>query len=717
MVQRKAFGAALVGLALLFALVTGAAFAQTIATSKHNLGASGPGTIKAAAGQTTEICVFCHTPHGANMTTTPKVPLWNKSSLSGATYTLYSSTYLTGLSYPSPVLAAGQSSRICLTCHDGTVALGSVVNAPGSGSGGAIQMANTGVNFAGGMPVAAAGYLGTNLADDHPLGYSYQAGVAAGQDPELVVRGWPWPAGVQLDPNTSAGLVECKSCHNAHDNQYTKFLRVSNVNGALCTTCHNKTGWVGSGHQLSSQIFLPWVGALATGTVANRACLGCHKPHTAAANTPILKGAEETTCYDVGCHGDLNLITGNTTQGQNNIKADMNKASRHPTNTLSGLHTSPYTADGTRSETPAQLGSANRHAECRDCHSPHQVQVAVAKNLASRVPGGIPLRISAALTGTWGVEPNYAALTPTTPTTNAVTNTATPAMTFTKVSGASLTDEYQVCFKCHSAYVTLPGTSRDIAAQANPKYSSYHGLVPLVGPATALVAATQQNNATNFFVNQNTMAQPWAGNAAYTAAQAEACRLNPTTCTTFAASRGRVWCSDCHGSDATPTYPQASKSTLVPSGAHGSANVGAAPGTTNTDKMLIATIASTGAGTPLCLRCHLQTVYTGANFAFSRAAAGRVHLNGGAYRGYVSGCFTCHMWDRSAGVYVGTGRIFPHGMNKKWVNVTDTGVANAVANQHMVDSFIAGYQSTINYSAKTCITENSGTCSGRSGGY
>ena len=343
MVQRKAFGAALAGLALFLALVTEIAFAQTpIASSKHNLSATGPGTIKAAAGGTSEICVFCHTPHSA--TTSMVTPLWN-TQLTAAAYTLYSSDYLTGLGYPTPVLGATQSSRTCLSCHDGTVALGSVVNTPGSGTTGSIPMA-------GGITTMPAGNtnLGTILADDHPVGFLYLPGTGAGQDPELVsTRAFPWPKGVQLDPNQasvsgtpgSGGRVECKSCHDPHNNQFTKFLRMSNTNAGLCTYCHNKTGYTGSVHQASGQTYTP-VGGTAT-NVGEWSCRSCHKPHTSGGTPYVLRAAEEATCYDSGCHGTLNPLDGATiralTAGSNLIQPEMNKARRHPT-TLTTLNVS-----------------------------------------------------------------------------------------------------------------------------------------------------------------------------------------------------------------------------------------------------------------------------------------------------------------------------------------------------------------------------------------
>ncbi len=765
MVQRKAFGAALVGLALFLAVATGLVFAAAtpIANSKHNLSATGPvtNTIKAATGGTTEICVFCHTPH--RTTTSMNAPLWNKAAHTGDIYTLYSSDYLFGvagvggLGYPTPVLGATQSSRTCLTCHDGTVALGSVVNTPGSGTTGSIPMA-------GGITTMPAGNtnLATNLSDDHPVGFLYLPGTGAGQDPELVsTRAFPWPKGVQLDPNRasvsgtpgSGGRVECKSCHDPHNNQFTKFLRMSNTNAGLCKYCHSKTNYDLSAHNISTQAYTPTSGGVASGpatTVGENSCRNCHRPHTGV-GTPLLRGAEENTCYNAGCHGSLNPLTGNTTQGAKNIQPEMIKARRHPTADSSGLHKNIFGG-----ETLTQLGSTNRHAECYDCHNPHQVRPAIAKSATegagtrrgtspwtwtdgatSAININAPLRISAALTGAWGVEPITWPTPPTDMATNVVTFVA-PAggdAGYKKVGGIpipsvtrdALTVEYQVCLKCHSNYVTLPLGVRNLAAEINPGNSSYHGIVPLVGNAVAIVAATQKNNATNFYVNTQTMAQPWGGSTIVTAATtptAESCRLNPTqaNCVTFAASRGRAWCSDCHGSELTPAYPQTSKSTTVPSGPHGSTFTGTGPGTSNADRLLIATIASTGDGTPLCLRCHLIGSYEGGN------TGSRFSRHGTASTGNNEGCLACHMWENAAVSTGATGDIFPHGMNRRWATI---GTSTSASTGAMVDSFNGGWYTTIDYAGKRCFTQSGGTlasltgattptgspCGGRSGTY
>src|SRR4051794_31953197 len=85
--------------------------AQSIVNTKHNLSVSGPGTIKAAT--ETEICKFCHTPHNA----TPAKPLWNRST-PGTLYTPYTSSTL-----DATVGQPDGTSILCLSCHDGTIAL------------------------------------------------------------------------------------------------------------------------------------------------------------------------------------------------------------------------------------------------------------------------------------------------------------------------------------------------------------------------------------------------------------------------------------------------------------------------------------------------------------------------------------------------------------------------------------------------------------------
>ena len=89
-----------------------------VAETVHNLSVSGPGEIRATSEE--RICIFCHAPHLA----TPQTPLWNHRD-SRASYLVYESSTLDAL-----VDQPTGASRMCLSCHDGTIALGELVSEP-----------------------------------------------------------------------------------------------------------------------------------------------------------------------------------------------------------------------------------------------------------------------------------------------------------------------------------------------------------------------------------------------------------------------------------------------------------------------------------------------------------------------------------------------------------------------------------------------------------
>lgn len=620
-------------LLLLLVLAGQSLFGQSlIQDTKHNLSASGPGSIKAAS--ETEICVFCHTPHGASAL----AQLWNRQPTT-QTYALYASDYLTSLTYAVPT-QPNVRSKLCMSCHDGTIALGSVVNMPGPGGAGTIAMEQSGSPITT-MPAGTVGYLGISLTDDHPVGYLYDTA----QDPELVVRAWPWNTAVKLDPDSSTGRVECQSCHDPHNNQYGKFLRMSNVNAALCTHCHNKTNYAASAHPNATGASYTPPGGSAT-TVGEHSCRSCHKPHSSGGTPYVLRAVEQNTCYESGCHGTLNPGV-NTTPAARLIQPELSKARRHPVDTYDGRHKNRKYDPLTGKETPAEMSDgANRHAECMDCHNPHQAQQTITPITARGAIG-----ISAALKGVWGVQPTFP-VAPVNMTTNIVT--FAPITQYTRVENP--TDEYQVCLKCHSNYVTLPAGARNIAQEINYTNSSYHGIVP--------------GGTSNTFVNATTANEPWASNK-------------------------RVWCSDCHGSEA--------GSGVAPKGPHGSNNVGVGPGTSNSDRMLVATIATdqVNGGTPLCLVCHKSTSYLTGNTGSNNSRHGADTNPSRA----PEGCFSCHMWENPVVVTGGTGDIFPHGMNKRWALI---GVGPAAGSLQMVDAFNGGWYTNIDYQNKTCWTTDSG---------
>jgi len=95
--------------------------ASDIASTRHNLSVSGTGSV--TSGSASEICVFCHTPHHSSQS----APLWNRELPSGQTYQLYGSSTLDA-SPENPQLRSGNASLLCLSCHDGTIALGDFIN-------------------------------------------------------------------------------------------------------------------------------------------------------------------------------------------------------------------------------------------------------------------------------------------------------------------------------------------------------------------------------------------------------------------------------------------------------------------------------------------------------------------------------------------------------------------------------------------------------------
>jgi predicted CXXCH cytochrome family protein len=213
-----------------------------ILATKHNLSTSGTGTIHLSSG-TAEVCVFCHTPHGAD--TAVSAPLWNRA-VNTTGYTMYSSdTYdATTDNQPSGV------SQACLSCHDGTIAFDALRNLPGSGGFNA-SPPSAGWAFVG----AAAGNkmpegitnIGQDLRNDHPISMVYSTAKSPSSTSGTVdhTTGFKQPDtngvftnGVRL----YAGKVQCGSCHDPHRSDTATFLRVSNDGSALCLTCHKKDG-------------------------------------------------------------------------------------------------------------------------------------------------------------------------------------------------------------------------------------------------------------------------------------------------------------------------------------------------------------------------------------------------------------------------------------------------------------------------------------------
>ncbi len=270
----------------------------SVVTSAHNLSATGPGAVRAVMED--QVCIFCHAPHNAS----PIRPLWNRLTPVDA-YAIYQSRALDAL----PGQPTG-ASKMCLSCHDGTIALGNVVSR------------DSAILMSGGVTTMpqGRGHLGTDLRDDHPISFRFDPALAAR---DLKLRSpSQLPPQIRLDANAE---LQCTSCHDAHNNAFGKFLVMPNTASQLCNTCHQ----------------------MGTTTVAAHTdCAACHQPHSAPSGPYLLKGATvAATC--TSCHNG-------SVPGAPNVHADLQKISTHDT-------ASPM-------DPPAP---ASAHANCADCHDPH----------------------------------------------------------------------------------------------------------------------------------------------------------------------------------------------------------------------------------------------------------------------------------------------------------------------------------------------------------
>lgn len=317
-----------VGWLLAAGVLAAAATAEAaIANTVHNLSATGRGTIKATG--VGELCIFCHTPHSATQTR----GLWNRA-LPGTTYKLYASSTLEAtLNQPTG------ASRLCLSCHDGTLALGSLRVSPRTGP-------------ATLPPLTGRVSLGADLSDDHPVSFVYDSALVLKQgelaDPSVL------PKGIRLDDTRQ---LQCTACHDPHDDRYRKFLRIDDRFAGLCTTCHRQRNWTGSTHATST---ITWRGSGSNpwpnspyATVAENGCESCHRPHSAPQPPRLLSSAQERAVCLV-CH--------NGTVAAKNIEPEFLKSSVHPVASTDRTHEpreNPY--------------AMPRHVTCSDCHNPHQV--------------------------------------------------------------------------------------------------------------------------------------------------------------------------------------------------------------------------------------------------------------------------------------------------------------------------------------------------------
>lgn len=443
-------------------------------------------------------CTYCHAPHSGQNT-----QLWNQT-LSHQSYTLYSSsTYAQKGLQP----ALGSSSSLCLSCHDGTVAVGQTSvygKVPTLGS------------------MKSTDSFGSNLSVSHPFSMATPLKDSIDLAASLVANG------TTKDPlkavNLINGNVECISCHNPHvqsaDPVAQMFLVRDSSSGQMCLACHDPTrtttgqvnrlnGWGTSVHATSTNQVAAGANVGLYLTVGLNACTSCHTEHNAngparllRTSTPSLPKVDVNTQDCITCHFNSTANLGNSgtqtliSPAAPNVYAEFNKIS-HPLPT--GLNT--------HDEAELPVLNNNRHATCVDCHSPHGAQQLKSFTAAPMIR---PPQMSAlGISGIDGVT---------------VVN---PAV-----------NQYETCLRCH-------GTSS--GKQAVIMYGYL--------PKRIVSSADPLNLVPQFSIN-STSSHPvmHAGTNNFPQPSLRAAMLNltdgsPSITRTLTAAGGSIFCTDCHNSD------------------------------------------------------------------------------------------------------------------------------------------------------------------------
>jgi predicted CXXCH cytochrome family protein len=196
-------------------------------TGEHNMSSKTPGR---------QVCVVCHTPHHA-----PSSPLlWNhKLSANSFSWSDWTQTS-GGTKLPTNIKTWSGSTKLCLSCHDGSVAIGAIYEPDTTFDSSTVDGKDQTATSTG------------DLKGNHPVSvpYPYSGvkntynGITTGD--EALKSGWvATPTTVKLYTDASVGGtsnhgIECASCHDPHGTAIKEYLRVTPTGSALCLSCHDK---------------------------------------------------------------------------------------------------------------------------------------------------------------------------------------------------------------------------------------------------------------------------------------------------------------------------------------------------------------------------------------------------------------------------------------------------------------------------------------------
>lgn len=174
------------------------------------------------------LCNYCHIAHKFSNVTAPATAgplLWNHTLSSKTTYGVYTSTTFSG--YNTDITDLGSVatptvSNLCLSCHDGTIAIDSWYSA--------VRATQNSVFMPTDRTV-------TDLTQQHPVNFTYNAALANA-------------AGLLVPASTTSvdgageiplfeGKMQCATCHDPHNASGIMTQAFpTQVSGTFCTYCH-----------------------------------------------------------------------------------------------------------------------------------------------------------------------------------------------------------------------------------------------------------------------------------------------------------------------------------------------------------------------------------------------------------------------------------------------------------------------------------------------
>ena len=183
------------------------------------------------------VCAFCHTPHHKVESDTLNYnPLWSHQINVDQNFDAYQSVTFDSTIAGDPLTGP---SRLCMSCHDGSIAVDQHYNIPGTAS----KPTLSGDNF-GDIAVGK----NSDLSNDHPIGFdlvdisTLDKGIRGTLQTTNPLLAGKAITELGFKDGTGTAIMTCASCHDVHnkDNVDTAFLYEKQLGSAFCLMCHDK---------------------------------------------------------------------------------------------------------------------------------------------------------------------------------------------------------------------------------------------------------------------------------------------------------------------------------------------------------------------------------------------------------------------------------------------------------------------------------------------